>query len=97
MSNAATSILLEAVRPALMEIVQEAVVAALSQMGERQRPLPERINVEKASELTGYSRNSLYQMHSRGQVPGAHKVGGKLMFDTAMIREWASNGGAKGK
>ena len=34
-------------------------------------------------------------MHSQGRVPGAHKVGSKLMFDTATLREWAEKGGAK--
>lgn len=95
MSNIATSPLLEAIKPALMEIVKEAVVAVLSQMDERQQPLPLRVNVDKAAELTGYSRNSLYQYHSKGLIPGAHKVGGKLMFDTKELQDWISAGGRR--
>ena len=56
---------------------------------------PEKINVAQASELTGYSKNSLYQMHSKGQIPGALKVGGKLMFETATLRNWVNSGGKR--
>ena len=42
-------------------------------------------------------KNSLYQMHSLGKVPGAHKVGSKLMFDTATLRKWAEKGGNQEK
>ena len=54
---------------------------------------PEKVGVAQASEITGFTKNSLYQMHSKGKVPGAKKVGGKLMFDTAILREWRDNGG----
>ena len=56
---------------------------------------PEKINVTQASELTGYTKNSLYQMHSKGTIPGALKVGGKLMFDTATLRSWVNSGGMR--
>ncbi|MBR5404580.1 MAG: helix-turn-helix domain-containing protein [Bacteroidales bacterium] len=75
-------------------IVRETMIEVLKDE-KRIKSYPERVSVKQASEITGYSKNSLYQMHSQGRVPGAHKVGSKLMFDTATLREWAEKGGAK--
>ncbi len=75
--------------PWLDQLVKDAVKAALQQGQPR---YPERVSVSQASEITGYSVNSLYQMHSKGQVPGAIKIGGKLLFETAALQEWVSSG-----
>jgi predicted DNA-binding transcriptional regulator AlpA len=85
--------LLEQARPYLLDIVMESFSSVLSHGTERH--FPEKINVAQASELTGYSKNSLYQMHSKGQIPGALKVGGKLLFDTATLRNWVESGGRR--
>lgn len=85
--------LLEQLRPFLVDIVMESFSSVLDQRTECH--FPEKISVVQASELTGYSKNSLYQMHSKGQVPGALKVGGKLMFDTATLRNWVETGGKR--
>lgn len=71
------------------EAAKDAVKAALQQGQPR---YPERVSVSQASEITRYSVNSLYQMHSKGQVPGAIKIGGKLLFETAALQEWVSSG-----
>ena len=75
-------------------MVKEAVAEALREHHPAE-PIryPERVSVALASEITGYTKNSLYQMHSKGKVPGAQKVGGKLMFNTAALQEWVANGG----
>jgi predicted DNA-binding transcriptional regulator AlpA len=85
--------LLEQLRPFLVDIVMESFSSVLDKRTECH--FPEKISVVQASELTGYSKNSLYQMHSKGQVPGALKVGGKLMFDTATLRNWVETGGKR--
>ncbi len=77
----------------ISEVVKEAVTEAFQQQREKSPRYPERVAVEQASEITGYTKNSLYQMHCRGQVPGAIKVGGKLMFDTARLQQWVEDGG----
>jgi predicted DNA-binding transcriptional regulator AlpA len=82
--------LLEQARPFLLDVLMESFSSVLEQRSECH--FPEKINVTQASELTGFSKNSLYQMHSKGQIPGALKVGGKLMFDTATLRNWVNNG-----
>ena len=83
--------LLDELKPELAQLIQDAVEAALQK--ESAPRYPENVTVEQASEITGYTKNSLYQMHSKGQVPGAKKVGGKLLFDTATLRKWVDNGG----
>lgn len=85
--------LLEQLGLYIADIVMEKFSSYLEQREECH--FPEKINVVQASELTGYSKNSLYQMHSKGQVPGALKVGGKLMFDTATLRNWVETGGRR--
>lgn len=76
-------------------IVKDAVKEAFQRQAEESLRYPEKVAVEMASQITGYSKNSLYQMHSRGQIPGAIKVGGKLMFDTATLRQWVDDGGRR--
>lgn len=90
MSSIALAVLDE-MRPYLIALIQEAVGPVLRKEAGPQ--YPEKVTVEQASEITRYSVNSLYQMHSKGKVPGAQKVGGKLLFDTATLRKWVENGG----
>jgi predicted DNA-binding transcriptional regulator AlpA len=85
--------LLDELRPELSKLIQDSVAAALQK--ESGKRYPEKVTVEEASEITKYSKNSLYQMHSKGLVPGAVKVGGKLLFDTAALLKWIDNGGGK--
>lgn len=85
-------LLLESIRPELSRLVEDAVLSALTKM-QQKRHYPEKVGVEQASEITGYSKNSLYQMHSQGKIPCAVKVGSKLMFRTRELQEWVDNGG----
>ena len=89
-----TSLSLGAIQELFTSWVKEAVAEALREQ-QSQEPIryPEKVSVAQASEITGYSKNSLYQMHSKRKVPGALKVGGKLMFDTATLRKWVEEGG----
>lgn len=81
--------LTDELRPWLDQLIKDAVKVALS---EGQPRYPEHVAVKQAAEITGYSVNSLYQMNHNHQVPGAHKVGGKLMFETAALQEWVRSG-----
>ena len=85
--------LLDELKPELSKLIQESVEAALhKESGTR---YPEKVTVTQASEITGYSKNSLYQMHHNGAIPGAVKVGGKLLFDSATLRQWVNEGGCR--
>ena len=82
-------LLLETFKEMVVSWMKEAVVEVLNERESQQSPVyPEKVGINQASEITGYSRNSLYQMHSKGLVPGAMKLGGKLLFDTATLRKW---------
>lgn len=85
------SIILEEIKKELQMLVETAVLSALQKVN--QKPVyPERVNVIQAAEITGYTKNTLYQMHSRGQIPCAIKVGAKLMFKTKELQEWVEQG-----
>lgn len=81
--------LTDELRPWLDQLIKDAVRVALA---EGQPRYPEHVAIKQASEITGYSKNSLYQMNAKGQVPGAIKIGGKLLFDTEILREWVRSG-----
>ena len=86
-----TLAILDELRPELIKLIQEAVGPVLRMEAGPQ--YPEKVGISQASEITGFTKNSLYQMHSKGTIPGAKKVGGKLVFDTATLRKWVENGG----
>ena len=90
MSSIALS-LLDELRPELTKLIQDAVAAVIKEDGGKK--YPEKVSVVQASEITGFTKNSLYQMHAKGTIPGARKVGGKLLFDTATLRKWVDEGG----
>ena len=92
MNDNITSIILDSIRPELSKLVEDAVLSALSKM-QQGRHYPEKVGVELASEITGYSKNTLYQMHSQGKIPCAVKVGSKLLFRTRELQDWVDNGG----
>ena len=81
--------LTDELRPWLEQLIKDTVTAALT---EGQPRYPEFVAPDQAAEITGYSKNSIYQMNHNGKVPGAHKVGGKLMFETAVLQEWVRSG-----
>ena len=83
--------ILDELRPELIKLIQEAVGPVIRMEAGPQ--YPEKVGIAQASEITGFTKNSLYQMHSKGTIPGAKKVGGKLVFDTATLRKWVENGG----
>ncbi len=87
-------LLLEAVTAIVRPLLKDVMLEVLREQTPEESPrYPEKVSVQQAAEITRYSVNSLYQMHSKGQVPGAIKVGGKLLFDTATLRKWRDNGG----
>ena len=82
-------LLLDTFKEMVVSWMKEAVVEVLNERESQQSLVyPEKVGINQASEITGYSRNSLYQMHSKGLVPGAMKLGGKLLFDTVTLRKW---------
>jgi predicted DNA-binding transcriptional regulator AlpA len=89
----ALNALIEQLGSHLADVVMEKISSYLEEREECH--FPDKVNVTQASLISGYSKNSLYQMHSRGHIPGALKVGGKLMFDTKTLRNWVNSGGRR--
>ena len=81
--------LTDELRPWLEQLIKDTVTAALA---EGQPRYPEFVSPNLAAEITGYSKNSIYQMNHNGKMPGARKIGGKLMFETAALQEWVRSG-----
>ena len=81
--------LFEMLGPRFAQLLGEVVE---SKLAERKKEYPELVSVEVASEITGYKKNSLYQMKHNGRIPGARKIGGKLMFESAALLEWVRSG-----
>lgn len=82
----------------ILALIVEGCKKALSESQEaeqKKKKYPPRCNVTTASEITNLSRNTIYQMHHNGTIPGAQKIGGKLVFDTAVLEKWAAEGGNK--
>ena len=52
------------------------------------KELPIFYNPIQLSELLGLKLTTVYQNHHNGLIPGAKKVGGKLLFETKVILEW---------
>lgn len=50
--------------------------------------LPLYYNPIQLSELLGLKLTTVYQNHHNGLIPGAKKVGGKLLFETKIILAW---------
>lgn len=90
-----TELLLGSLKEVLEAIIKDAVAEALQQQMPQKIQYPEKVGVKQACEITGYSKNTIYQMHSRGQLPMALKVGGKLLFRTEELLAWVEEGGRR--
>lgn len=77
----------------LTPIIERSVQNAVkSEKAKTEKTYPANVGIDTACEITGYSRNSLYQMHSRGQVPGAFRNGGRLLFKSSELIKWTERG-----
>jgi hypothetical protein len=46
------------------------------------------LNPTQLSELIGWKITTVYQNHHNGLIPGAKKIGNRLLFDSAIILSW---------
>ena len=77
----------------LRRIIEDSVMKAYAKATEEHRRFGEVTDVRGASEITGLSTNTLYQLHSKGRVPGVRKVGSRLVFRVEELRAWVDRGG----
>ncbi len=72
--------------------VERAVAKALEKVLGNKPKYGRLINVDQLCNESGYSKHSIYQMSSGKQIPGAVKIGGKLMFETRTVLAWIEDG-----
>ncbi|MDA3942097.1 MAG: helix-turn-helix domain-containing protein [Bacteroidetes bacterium] len=52
------------------------------------KELPKYLSPVQLCELVGWKLQTVYQNHHNGKIPGARKVGTRLLFDTNTITAW---------
>jgi len=87
LENEIKRILTEAVTPIITKAVRDELARH-----EQKQTLPQRLDMKGLARETGYSKHTLYQLSCDNRIPGAHKVGGKLMFDTEAVMQWIAEG-----
>lgn len=55
---------------------------------DRSRPAPLTIGFEEALALIGVSRNTLYGLARKGEIPGVRKLGNTWRFHREVLLEW---------
>lgn len=67
----------------------------LEEFGRTKKKGSKYISVDGLCELTGLSKTTIYIKSSRKEIPGAKKIGGKLLFDRQVIENWIESGAVK--
>lgn len=75
----------------LASLIETAVAKALS-ANQEQPKAQKYLSVTDLADLLKLKVSTVYQFHSRGQIPGARKLGGRLLFDSAEINAWIETG-----
>lgn len=79
----------------IMQRLDELEVLLLDLIGKKEppKPEPEYINVDQAAELLGLSRQSVYNLTSKGGIPNIKRKGSKkLVFKRSDIVAWMEAG-----
>lgn len=72
--------------------VRQAVTEAMEEHDRRTTPAPKYLTPGGVSERSNLSKQTIYQRHSNGTIPGAVRDGGKLLFVTEVIDRWVAAG-----
>jgi len=71
---------------ALRPVIREEVALALAAMNKPEK-LPDRIRIDEAAKLTGYSRATIYSKVCNDEIPFT-KTNGRLYFSRKKLTEW---------
>jgi excisionase family DNA binding protein len=75
----------------LEQVISAAVREGLSSLQIHQRPVQEdRIGIDEACSLTGYSKATIYKMTFTGEIP-FQKYGKRLVFSRQTLSDWMSD------
>jgi predicted DNA-binding transcriptional regulator AlpA len=72
--------------------VERAVAKALEKVLGNKPRYGRFLSVDQLAKESGYSKHSIYQMSSNKQIPGAMKIGSKLLFETEVALDWIASG-----
>ena len=53
----------------------------------------ETITIEQAAARLGISRNSAYNLANRGELPGSHKLGKRIVVSIIVFENWLHGNG----
>ena len=86
----------EAIKELIEQVASRAAEAAVQRFALEHQPKPsrygDRMTVEDLMRETGFAKQTVYQKNSNKAIPGAVKVGSKLMFTTAEVMPWIESG-----
>ena len=68
--------------------VQEEVRRVLSEFGIQPKEQKKYLNVAEVIELTGFAKQTIYQMSCNNTFPGRLKIGKKLLFEREIVQKW---------
>ena len=84
------------IKPIIEQAANRAAETAVRRYAETHQPKPsrygDRMTVEDLMKETGFARQTIYQKNHDKVIPGAVKVGSKLMFVTAEVMPWIEAG-----
>lgn len=86
----------EVIKQLIEQAANRAAEAAVQRFALEHQPKPsrygDRMTPQDLRKETGWALQTVYQKRSNGQIPGAVKVGSKLMFITAEVMPWIEAG-----
>ncbi len=59
------------------------------------KELPKYLSPKQLADLVGLAKQTVYQNHHNGKIPGASKIGGRLLFESKTIIDWIEENSIK--
>lgn len=70
------------------EFIQLLTEIEVQQQTCREKKYGKYLSFSELQELTGYARQTLYQLSAAKRIPGACKLNKRVLFETSVIIEW---------
>jgi predicted DNA-binding transcriptional regulator AlpA len=77
---------------ALLTVGQFMQLQRKAETPTRSSQIQKYLQPEQLSELIGWKLTTVYQNHHKGLIPGACKVGNRLLFIRDIIEDWIDQG-----
>lgn len=84
------------ITPIIEQAASRAAEAAVRRFAEEHKPKASGYGVDmtvpQLMECMKKAKQTIYQMNSRGAIPGAHHIGSRLVFRTSEVLPWIEAG-----